>query len=57
MNSSGDIIFDNGFYDFGYEAIDLTSRHTPEPASILLLGTGIAAIGLTLLRRRMPRLE
>lgn len=54
MNSRGDIIFDDGFVDFAYEAIDLTTLQTPEPTSILLLGTGIAAIGLTLLRRRMP---
>jgi hypothetical protein len=56
MNSIGDIVFDDGFADLAYEAIDLTSEQTPEPASILLVGTGIAAICVTLVRRRTPHL-
>jgi hypothetical protein len=49
MNGLGDIIFDNGFIDFAYEAVDLTKSPppTPEPSTLLLLTTGILALGLT----------
>jgi hypothetical protein len=52
MNSLGDIVFDDGFGDIWVEAIDLTTL-TPEPASILLLATGVLALAaFTTLRRR-----
>jgi hypothetical protein len=52
MNSLGDIVFDNGFVDTAYYAVDLTTLPTPEPSSLLLLATG--ALGLTAfaIRRR-----
>jgi hypothetical protein len=67
MNGLGDIVFDNGYLDEWYEAIDLStapalslasvsapvSEPVSEPASILLLGTGaIALVGMSLRRKR-----
>ena len=50
LNSIGDVIFDDGFGDNWYEAVDLTTL-TPEPGSLLLLATGILALVLTFRRR------
>jgi hypothetical protein len=51
LNASGDFVFVDGktVSDASgewYEYIDLTTRATPEPTSIFLLGTGVfAALG------------
>jgi hypothetical protein len=54
INGSGDIIFDNGLADEWYQVVDLNTI-TPEPGSIVLLSTGVLALGtiLTLRRRRL----
>lgn len=55
MNSLGDIVFDDGRLDEWDEAINLTSRATPEPASFALLAIGLAGGGLLFGRRRLQR--
>jgi hypothetical protein len=52
INGVGDIIFDRGTQDEWYEALNLTTLPTPEPSSLLLMGTGIAA-GIGLVRRKL----
>jgi hypothetical protein len=52
MNGVGDIVFDNQNVDEWYEAVDLTTAPIPEPASILLLGTGAIALAGMSLRRK-----
>jgi hypothetical protein len=49
LNSSGDVAFLNGLFEENYEAIDLT---TPEPNSLLLVGTGFISM-FCLLRRKL----
>lgn len=54
MNSSGDFVYDEGFYDVITEAIDLTSRQTavtPEPGSLTLFATGALAAAAAMRRR------
>lgn len=55
LNSYGDFVYlINGGHESNgtiYEAIDLTSRQTPEPSSIYLFGTGFFAAAGTMRRR------
>jgi hypothetical protein len=52
-NSFGDIVYDEKFFGTIDEAVDLTSHETPEPTTILLIGTGLLAAGS--IRRRLFR--
>lgn len=57
LNSSGDFVYQVGGPRIGdpfddYEAIDLTTEQTPEPASLFLLSIGLLA-GLGTMRRRL----
>ncbi len=49
LNSSGDLAWTNGLNEENYEAVDLT---TPEPGSLLLVGTGCFSL-LYVLRRKL----
>jgi len=53
LSGSGDILFDDGFGDIWYEAINLTTAATPEPASLVLLLTGLTGAGVLYHRRRV----
>jgi PEP-CTERM motif len=50
LNSSGDFAWSDGISEVNFEAIDLTT--TPEPASLLLVGTGCLAL-FGVLRRKL----
>ena len=52
-NSFGDIVFDDSQNEYIIEEVDLTSRGIPEPGSMILVGTGIAAA--ISMRRRLFR--
>jgi len=53
MNGLGDIVFDDGFNDIAYYAVDLdTLAATPEPSSLLLLATGALALAAFVTFRR-----
>jgi len=49
LNSSGDFAWEDGVHEENFEAIDLT---TPEPSSLLLVGTGCLSL-VGLLRRKL----
>jgi hypothetical protein len=49
LNSSGDFAWSDGVHEENFEAIDLT---TPEPGSLLLVGTGCLSL-FGLLRRKL----
>jgi hypothetical protein len=54
MNSSGDFVYDEGFFDLITEAIDLTSRQavvTPEPGGLTLVATGLLTSAWVMRRR------
>ena len=44
MNANGDIVFNDPYRENWNEAIDLTTRATPEPSNLLLFGTGIITV-------------
>src|ERR1700723_1562553 len=52
-NSFGDIVWDDTIRENAFEAVDLTSHEAPEPGTVLLVGTGLLAIGS--IRRRLFR--
>jgi hypothetical protein len=52
-NSFGDIVWDDTISENAFEAVDLTSHEAPEPGTVLLVGTGLLAIGS--IRRRLFR--
>lgn len=52
LNSLGDFAWTNGDIEENFEAIDLTTRATPEPGGLLLLGTGCASM-FGVLRRKL----
>lgn len=52
MNASGDFVWADGREEDFFEAIDLTTAPTPEPSSILLIGTG-ALFAAGAMRRRL----
>jgi hypothetical protein len=49
LNASGDFAWSDGILELNFEAIDLT---TPEPSSLLLLGTGCISL-FCVLRRKL----
>jgi hypothetical protein len=51
MNASGDFVWADGRDELFFEAIDLTTAPTPEPGSILLVGTGALAAAAAMRRR------
>jgi PEP-CTERM motif len=55
INANGDAVFIDGFADELIFAQDLTTASTPEPSSLLLLGTGCLSILGTLRRYRRSR--
>ncbi len=52
LNSSGDFAFDNLEQEMNYQAIDQSTLPTPEPSSLLLIGTGCVSL-FTVLRRKL----
>jgi hypothetical protein len=52
LNSSGDLLWDNGQANEFFEAIDTSSSPVPEQSTLLLLATGLVAL-TTLIRRKV----
>jgi hypothetical protein len=44
LNSAGDFAFADGSREIIYFALDLTTRQTPEPTSLVLLSTGVLGV-------------
>jgi hypothetical protein len=55
IDGTGDVLYDDGFGDIWYEAINLSAMPTtPEPASFFLLATAALGAGLFVRRNRRP---
>jgi hypothetical protein len=52
LNSSGDFTFDDVVKEENFEAIDQTTLPTPEPSSLLFVGSGCLSM-FTILRRKL----
>ncbi|MBB5338283.1 hypothetical protein [Tunturiibacter gelidoferens] len=55
LNSSGDFAWTDGIDEYIYEAVDTTTAITPEPTSILLVGSGMLSL-MELARRRLRQI-
>jgi hypothetical protein len=55
LNHSGDFAWTDGRDEFIYEAIDNTTAITPEPGSILLVGSGMLSL-IEISRRRLRKI-
>jgi hypothetical protein len=53
IDNYGDIAWTNGLFEENFVAYDITAHETPEPATIILLATGLAAFTTT--RRKRPQ--
>ncbi|HEX4576293.1 MAG TPA: PEP-CTERM sorting domain-containing protein [Edaphobacter sp.] len=52
LNNNGDIAWTDGNYELDHLMYDVTAHATPEPASLLLLATGLATLTTFTHRRR-----
>jgi hypothetical protein len=54
LNSSGDVLWDDGQADEFFEAVDTSPAPVPEPSSLLLLATGLVAFTIPIRRKIRP---